>query len=352
MSSVFKFLLLPFSWLFGFVTLIRNKAYDRKLFKSYHSPLNTIVVGNLQVGGAGKTPMTAYLFHLFGGGSDIAILSRGYGRKSKGLLFANEQSHPNDIGDEPYWYHNVLKAPKVVVSESRSAGLKFLEKANVKNVILDDAYQHRAIQADVYLLLSEYALPYYKDYPLPYGRLREYRTGDKRADFIIFTKCPPDLNIEKKIAMIGKCNPADHQQVFFTTLKYGSLNPVKGNRQIVKGDYKRILAVSGIASTTSFLDHCKGLSPVVVDKSFGDHHDYKESDILAINGALDKDTIVVCTEKDMVKFQSEWLHLIPENKYYSLPVETVFLFHEDQKFAHALSKCLKEKHTAGKVLPE
>lgn len=352
MSSVLKFLLLPFSWLYGFITFLRNKAYDRKFFKSYHSDLNTIVVGNLQVGGAGKTPMTAYLFHLLGGGADIAILSRGYGRKSKGLFFANEQSSPNEIGDEPYWYHHVLKAPKVVVSESRSAGLKFLEKANVKNVILDDAYQHRAIQADVYLLLSEYAHPYYKDYPLPYGRLREYRTGDKRADFIIFTKCPPDLNIEKKIAMISKCNPADHQQVFFTTLKYGALNPVKGDRQIVKGEYKRIIAVSGIASTSSFLDHCKEMSPSVIEKSFGDHHDYNEADIKAINELLDNETIAVCTEKDMVKLQSNWLHLIPENKYYSLPVETSFLFHEDQKFAHSLNKCLKEKVAAKKVLPD
>lgn len=343
MSSAFKFILLPFSWLYGFIAFLRNKAYDRKIFKSYHSNLTTIVVGNLQVGGAGKTPMTAYLFKLLGAGSDIAILSRGYGRESKGLLFADDNSNPKEIGDEPYWYYNVLKAPRVVVSESRSTGLKFLEKSNVKKVILDDAYQHRAIHADIYLLLSEFTHPYYKDYPMPYGRLREYRTGDKRADFIIITKCPPDLNIEKKIEIISKCNPADHQEVFFTTLKYGALRPVKGNHQINKGDFSRIIAVSGIASPQSFLDHCKELATQIIDKSFGDHHKYSEADIKEINSLLDNDTIVVCTEKDMVKFQSEWLNLMPENKYYSLPVETGFLFQEDIKFAHSLNKCMKEK---------
>lgn len=310
------------------------------------------MVGNLQVGGAGKTPMTAYLYKLLGAGSHTAILSRGYGRESKGLLFANENSNPKDIGDESYWYYNVLKAPKVVVSESRSTGLKFLEKANVRNVILDDAYQHRAIQADVYLLLSEFANPYYKDYPMPYGRLREYRTGDKRADFIIITKCPPNLSIEKKIEMIGKCNPADHQEVFFTTLKYGSLRPIKGNHQVTKGEFNRIIAVSGIASTQSFLNHCKELAPQVMDKSFGDHHKYSETDIKEINGLLDNDTIVICTEKDMVKIQSEWMSLLPENKYYSLPVETGFLFQEDLKFAHSLNKCMKEKAALKKAIPD
>lgn len=339
-----KFLLLPFSWLYGFITWARNKLYDKGVLSTYRSPLHTIVIGNLQVGGSGKTPMTDYLYTLLRKDFHIAILSRGYGRKSSGLIEAHEGSDAGEIGDEPMWYHRNLKDVKVVVSESRKKGLQYLENTETELVLLDDAFQHRAITGDISIILSEYSRPYYRDYPMPYGRMREFRTGDKRADIIIMSKCPAEMTLQEKIDCIHRINPLDHQSVFFTSLISSDPVSLKGNKNLKEITYKRIFALSAIASPESFYKILRHYAPEIIEAGFKDHHYFTVSEIKSLLGKLDDDSIVFCTEKDAVKLQSEPLFkILPENKIFVLPVKPAFLFGESEKFNNQIKGMLYRK---------
>lgn len=332
-----KYLLLPFSWLYGFLTYCRNTLYDRGFLKTYKSSLKTIIIGNLQVGGSGKTPMTAYLYELFCGRYKTSILLRGYGRKTKGLIEANDASDTISIGDEAVWYKKHLKDSRVIVSESREAGLKYLEKTDTQLVLLDDALQHRSVTADITMLLSDYSMPYYEDYPMPFGRMREYRTGDKRADIIIITKCPKDLNLEKKIDIIKKVNPLDHQTVFFTSLEIGQPYPLKGDGKLEDASYKQIVALSAIANPDSFESGCRQFCNDVKSRRFRDHHAYSKRDVDELNVELTGDSIVMTTEKDAVKLLEKGLfEMIEEDRYYVLPVRPFFLFDEEKKFKQSI----------------
>jgi tetraacyldisaccharide 4'-kinase len=328
-----KFLLIPFSFIYGVITWLRNTCYDLKIFKSYQSKLKTIVVGNLQVGGSGKTPMTAYLYWMLSSKYHTAILSRGYGRKTKGLLSANSESNAESIGDEPLWYFQTLPGAQVIVSESRENGLKYLEKTDAELVLLDDAFQHRAVKCGVQILLSDYKKPYYKDFPMPYGRLREFSSGAKRADIIIISKCPEMLNGEQKSAFLSSIKAHAKQAVFFTTLQIGNPRKMKGNLSIDKRPFKRIIALSGIANPESFAEICMRISQNCVSISFNDHHHYSVDDMKKILSKLDDDTIVFTTEKDAVKLSAAALHdLIPLNQFYILPVQVQFLFDDESRF--------------------
>lgn len=336
-----RYLLLPLSWVYGLLAWLRNKAFDAGVFQSYQSPLLTVVVGNLQAGGAGKTPMTAYLYGLLSPVYKTAILSRGYGRRSSGLIEAGPGCSPESIGDEPYWYYTYLNQARVLVSERRAKGLRYLEQTDAALVLLDDAYQHRAVRCDVQLLLSEYARPYYTDYVLPAGRLREFRNGDRRADFIILSKCPENLSLQDKISAISQINPLDHQMVFFTGLKPSGPRPLKGNAGFETLAPRQLLALSGIASPASFTELCLRLAPDVRALSYGDHHAYTPADIAYILEQAEADRVILCTEKDAVKLsQPDLLNLIPENRIFVLPVKPYFLFEEEARFNAAVKAAL------------
>lgn len=335
-----KFLFLPFSWIYGLVAWIRNKLYDRKILKSYKSPLKTIVVGNLQVGGSGKTPLTAYLYKWLSAYYRCAILSRGYGRRTKGLIEAGPDANAWIIGDEPYWYFKHLKDARIVVSEKRKAGLKYLETKDSRLVLLDDAFQHRAVQGDISIVLSEYSKPYYNDYPLPFGRMREYRTGDKRADIIIMTKCPMKLTLQEKIGIIQHINPLEDQHIFFTTIVKGRTYPLRGNKPLESVAYNHIIALSAIANPDSFVAMCWEYTNHVTKLSYRDHYEYSETDVERFKSMLDDDTVIICTEKDAVKLEN-FVSLIPENKFFVLPIEMQFLFHEEAKFKKLVMDLLR-----------
>jgi len=336
-----KYLLLPFSWLYGLLTSLRNGLYERGIISSYRSSLKTIVIGNLQVGGSGKTPMTAWLYDVFQSHYKVGILSRGYGRRTKGLLEANASSTASSIGDEPLWYYQHLKNARVVVAEKRQQGLLYLEQTDTQLVLLDDAFQHRAITADVYLMLSEYSKPYFKDYPMPFGRLREYRSGDKRADCVIMTKCPADLSLEDKVSTIQAINPAEKQAVFFTGLKAGVPQCINGDAGFDIENFDSVIALSGIASPDSFIAFCQSFGKRVYVHTFKDHHHYTADDIRNVLIQADARTAIICTEKDAVKLSEPGLlSLFPSNTIFSLPVRPYFLFEEEEKFR----KFLKSKH--------
>jgi tetraacyldisaccharide 4'-kinase len=189
-----KALLTPFSWVYGWITLLRNSLYDTGFFGSQTPPQFTISVGNLTVGGTGKTPMVEYLSRLLLQKNKIAVLSRGYGRKTKGLLFADNASTASDIGDEPLQYFSKFRKNIVVaVCENRVKGAFAIHESHPECnlLLLDDAYQHRAIGRQINILLSDFNRPFYHDLPFPAGRLRETRSGAKRADLVVVTKSIP-----------------------------------------------------------------------------------------------------------------------------------------------------------------
>ncbi len=323
------------------MTFIRNKMYDRGILPSYHSPLKTIIIGNLQVGGSGKTPLTAFLYGKFSAVFRTAILSRGYGRKTRGLREAGDYETPATIGDEPLWYKQTLPGVTVVVSEKRKKGLKYLENKQAELVLLDDAYQHRAVEGDVYLMLTDYAKPYYKDYPLPAGRLREYRTSDKRADIIVVTKCPDGLTVQEKVEMIQEINPYDHQWVFFCSVRPGKPYALKGQADYAGLRYTKIVAMSGIANPDSFIMLCRQFNRPVTPLNFRDHHDYTTDDLKKLESLIDQNTVVLTTEKDAVKLKEKNLYsVLPSNQVFVLPIDMHVLFHEEEKFLNAIREGL------------
>src|SRR5690606_27488088 len=172
-----KILLLPFALIYQVLTDLRNLLYDKGVLKSEKFKIKSICIGNLQVGGSGKTPMTAWLFQYLNPKVKTSILSRGYGRKTKGLIAASPQSNASEIGDEPYWYYSELQVENVVVSEKRSLGLQYLQDKNLDLVLLDDAFQHRSVACNLHIMLSDFSSPFFKDLLLPAGRLRESRKG-------------------------------------------------------------------------------------------------------------------------------------------------------------------------------
>ncbi len=333
---------MPFGWLYGSITSLRNRLYDKGLLKSYQSELKTIVVGNLQVGGSGKTPHTAMLYQWLSNYYKVGILSRGYGRKTNGLIVADATSNAETIGDEPSWYHRTLSNACVVVAEQRSLGLKYFEKNGTELVLLDDAYQHRAVTCNLNILLSDFKLPYFNDHVMPYGRLREWKTADKRAHIIIITKCPTNIKLEQKIEMIQAINPFDYQHVFFTGIKAHKPFVLKGSADFDSVNNGRLIAMSGIANPASFTAQCELLNKNIVPYSFVDHYDYKAADISKLLKMLGQNDVVMVTEKDASKLlKPALLKLIPDNQFFVLPVEIYFLFNEEERFKATVKSYLK-----------
>ena len=299
-----KTILTPLSWIYGSVTNVRNRLYDQHILSSQKPEQFIISVGNLTVGGTGKTPMTEYLVRLLQTNFQLAILSRGYGRKTRGFLLAESQSTAADIGDEPLQYFKKYsKKVAVAVCENRVEGAKQLMNIHpgIHVLLLDDAFQHRAIQQDIKLLLNDYNRPFYDDLPFPAGRLRETRNGASRADAIIVTKCPADLSDLEKEKVIRKIRKYSHAEtpVFFSTIRYAE--PVGYSNEAVK--LKNVKLVAGIANPQTFITHLNSHFNVIEEIIFADHHNYTSTDLDRLIKNLKNDTFVVTTEKDMVKLK-------------------------------------------------
>ncbi len=330
---------MPLALLYGLITAFRNKLYDRGILKSYQSSIFSICIGNLQVGGTGKTPHTAWMYNWLSMHFKVGILSRGYGRKTKGLIEANENAIPTSIGDEPYWYYNTLKNAKVVVAEKRVIGMQYFEKQKplLDFILLDDAFQHRALKCNLNIILSEYERLYIDDKMMPQGRLREWKTGEKRAEIIIVSKCPANLTLNKKIDLIHAINPFEYQDVFFTSLMPSLPFVLKGNAKFDTKNMRQIIAVSGIANNKSFIELCNRYSSDVRPISYPDHYNYTIQDINEIVALVNEGSIIITTEKDAVKLKTApFLSLLPENKVFVLPIVPMLLFNEEEKFKQLL----------------
>ncbi|WP_031529233.1 tetraacyldisaccharide 4'-kinase [Dyadobacter crusticola] len=300
-----KAALIPFSWVYGLVTRLRNLLYDLGWFRSNKAPQMVISIGNLTVGGTGKTPVTEYLAQMLAASAPPAILSRGYGRKTRGFVLAGADSTAAEIGDEPMQFYRKFNAKEIIVavSENRTAGAARLAELypETRLLLLDDAFQHRAIQRDINILLNDFNRPFYKDHPFPAGRLRENRNGAKRADIVIVTKCPAELNqsakdeIRKRIAYYA----GTEKPVFFSFTDYAA--PVGYNGAAVQ--LKNVKIAAGIADPTPFIRYIHGHFTVLDTVIFPDHHNYTLAEVEGLIKYLKNDTFVLTTEKDMVKLK-------------------------------------------------
>ncbi len=320
-----KFLLKPFSWLYGQIQDARNYLYKRAIFKGSATPQFSIVVGNLTVGGTGKTPMVEYLIQQLTEEYQIVTLSRGYGRKSRGFLLATSNSTAEDIGDEPLQYYEKFREKcHVAVSENRIAGSNELARLfpSHRILLLDDAFQHQSLRPHLSLLLNDFNRPFYHDDPFPGGRLRENRTGAARADAIITTKCPGTLtdvqknSIRKALGQYARPGTP----IFFSYVKYGPLRD--SNHTQIPAD--SVTLVAGIAQPGPFIDHVGSQFNLRNKLVFADHHLYTSRDLEEMLRLAGPEDLVVTTEKDWVKLRPLAQNANVMAKFGIIPIQTDF----------------------------
>jgi len=301
MLSLLRKIMFPFSLIYALVVYIRNFMFDVGIFKSLSYPTPTICVGNLSVGGTGKTPMIEYLIRLLKG-HRIAVLSRGYKRKSKGFLLATPHSAVTDLGDEPYQLHRKFPGTTIAVDADRRNGITQLEKLEGPEVILlDDAFQHRKVKPTFSILLTAYNDLFVNDWYLPMGNLRDAKKEAKRANLIIVTKCPNDLSEMDKTKIRDKINHLAHQHLLFANLEYSDaiLNGTGDSLKLLSLKGKLVALVTGIASPGPLVKHLESQGIDFQHFEFGDHHHFADSEIQKFKGF----EIVLTTEKDFVRLE-------------------------------------------------
>jgi len=330
-----KILLLPLSFLYGIITSIRNRLYDWHLLAEKQFTIHTIGVGNLAVGGAGKTPMVEYLIRLLlKEGALPATLSRGYQRKTSGYVLADAHSTAADIGDEPLLYHR--KYPVIVaVDGNRVNGVKKLSQLNPTPdvVLLDDVFQHRAIKCGLNIVVSDYHNLYFNDMMLPSGTLREFKSGIIRADIIVVSKTPERTSAIDIRNILKDIKPKAHQHVFFSYLTYGELYAIDNAEKRIDTLNElfryRVIAFTGIASPQPMLNYLKEYAADVKHLNFKDHHEYTLKDLEDIDRYYQSfepgNKILVTTEKDLMRLRNDNVWEVAQRmEIYVLPVEVTF----------------------------
>jgi tetraacyldisaccharide 4'-kinase len=332
--SKLRLFLLPLSFVYFMVTGVRNILFYLKVLPSHLFPLPILSVGNITVGGTGKTPHTELLIEMLKNKYEVAVLSRGYKRKSKGFILADIESTTELLGDEPfliYKKHDVT----VCVCEDRVLGVKELLKAKneIQIILLDDAFQHRYLKPGLSILLIDFNRPVFSDFLLPAGNLRESALGINRADIVIITKAPKQINFETKKYWQSKLKLEGHQKLYFTHFNYGELHPVfhgqNTSLNALREKNIELLVVTGIAQPKPLVDFLQGLGFSCELLPFSDHHDFSSIDLLRINDRFKKmdgqNKLIITTEKDSVRFLQ--LSSFPEDikdKLFYLPVRVEF----------------------------
>ena len=274
-----RFLLLPFAILYGLGVRLRHFLYDRGWLSSKRYPFPILCVGNLAVGGTGKTPMVEYLVRLLGQ-EQVAILSRGYRRKTRGFVLADDSATAMTLGDEPYQYHRKFPRATVAVCESRQEGIeRLLENPHFKYIILDDAFQHRKVQAETNLLLTSYDKLYTQDFLLPVGSLRDIRSRARKAQIIIVTKCP-ELTQTEQEKIIQQLKPLPSQKVYFTTIAYSDGGYSHEDSQALKDFIATpFTLVTGIANPTPLVDFLEKQGASFEHLAYSDHHHFSNREL-------------------------------------------------------------------------
>jgi tetraacyldisaccharide 4'-kinase len=306
---------------------IRNWAFDQGIIRSRKFDIPVIAVGNLNVGGTGKSPQIEYLIRLLMPAFEIAVLSRGYGRTTKGFLLSDENSTAEQLGDEPLQFYRKFKNLCVAVDENREHGIEQIQrlKPEVELVLLDDAFQHRYVEAGLYVLLTAWDDLYADDLLLPAGNLREPKRGAQRADIIVVTKCPPQLSAEEQVSIVNKLHPRPHQKVFFNTIVYQDRILGK-EKEIFINDLNAygVLLVTGIANPKPLMEFLSYHRVSFQHMKFADHQNLGNKELQTISlryDTIDGDKkIILTTEKDYVR---NFLNV--DLPVYYLPIRTEFV---------------------------
>lgn len=353
--QVLRLLLLPFSFLYGIGVFLRNLAFDIKIIKSKSFQIPIISVGNLTVGGTGKTPLIESLIDMLQQDNKVAVLSRGYQRKTKGFIIAGKKATPKKIGDEPYQIYKKYDTITVAVSEKRVEGVeKLIERKKKLNVVLlDDAYQHRYIKPGLSILLIDYNRPVFKDFLLPAGNLREGFSGKKRAHIIVITKCPYEPDNETVNYWKKKLKPARSQSLFFSSISYGQpLQVFAKNLQEIplvtfqKQNFK-VLLVTGIANPQSLINYLDKEKIHFETIIFPDHHQFNHEDILKIKKKFKsipgRKKAIFTTEKDAVRFQHiKKFPVSLKHKFFYIPISNKILNGKQNEFESLISNYVKK----------
>lgn len=333
----FRFVLLPVSVLYWLAITIRNLLYDKKLIRSATFGLPLISVGNLAVGGTGKSPMVEYLVSLLQSRYLIATLSRGYRRRTKGYALATTTSTALDIGDEPLALYRKFPAIPVAVGEERLLAIPELlhDRPDVQAIILDDAFQHRTIEAGFNILLTEYNNLFTRDFYLPTGDLRDLKRRYKEAEIIVVTKCKEDLTLEEKNRLIHEIKPIEGQHIFFTKLSYGIPYHLLSKSSLPISSQQEVLLVTGISNPLPLKKWVENQTRTYQLLQYRDHHIFTLDDLRDINKEFKKlssiESIILTTEKDAVRLE-KFAEDIKELPFYVVPIQHEFLFNEQSDF--------------------
>jgi len=360
-----RWLLFPFSLLYGLVVILRNWCYDAGVFKSYKFDKPVISVGNLDVGGAGKSPMTEYLIRLLKDDYRLATLSRGYGRSTKGFLKGEpgtkiqesrveaDNSLANQIGDEPAQFKHKFPDITVAVCEKRVEGLKrLLPDHDV--MILDDAYQHRAVQPGLSILLFDYSRLNEPHLLLPAGNMREPFSGRWRAQIIIVTKCPRGLTIDEQSALAQKIQPLPYQHLLFTAIGYQNLHDLQGMPADMMIDSDTtIFLLTGIANAKPLIKYLNGLTSHIIHHNYPDHHPFTLKNITKLanefSASPSQKKIIVTTEKDAQRLEgSLFKSALPDTgqlPVFVIPIRVEFLNNGSQRFDQLITDYVREHTT-------
>lgn len=336
--------LIPLSWLYGIGVGFRNQLFNIGLLKQHDYDIPIISVGNITVGGAGKTPHVEYLIRLLKDKVKVAVLSRGYKRKTHGYVLANDSSTVTDIGDEPYQMKQKYQDVHIAVDKKRVDGIAHItgdaETNDTDVILLDDAFQHRYVKPGINILLVDYHRLIIYDKLLPAGRLREPQSGKNRADIVIITKCPKDLKPMEFRVLTKAMNLYPYQSLYFTTIEYESLTPLfaKEKSTIEKEalEDKHVMLITGIASPKQIIIDLKPHVKEMTTLAFSDHHQFKSKDIMKINetfNAIKGEKIIVTTEKDATRLeQLEGLSEEAKQNLYVLPIKVKFMINQEEEF--------------------
>jgi len=347
-NLILKVLLFPFSLIYGLLSILNGLLYDFGILASIKFTIPVISVGNLTVGGTGKTPHIEYLINLLNPYIKLSVLSRGYKRKTRGFREVMLNDDVKTAGDEPLLFKKKYQNLNVFVSENRVEGISqmIMEIPEIQTVLLDDAFQHRAITPSLNVLLTEYDYPFYKDFYLPTGRLREWRTGYKRSDIIIVSKCPNDISIKQKNEFISKINPSPKQSVFFSYYKY--YNPYflyDINKRIELNNSLSVLLISALASTSYLNNYIEDKIDDFHSIEFTDHHDFTFDEMENFKKIFDnlknENKIILTTEKDAMRLDVHREYIL-KNKLpiFVLPVSVDFLFDQRSEFDETIKSFL------------
>jgi len=347
---VIRILLLPLALLYGIGVGVRNLLYRVGALRSVRFDLPVISVGNLSVGGAGKSPHIEYLLRWLDQYISVAVLSRGYGRKTMGYRPVTMIDNAEQVGDEPLQFKRKFPDVPVSVGESRALGVPELVKRNpeLQCVLLDDAFQHLAVTPGLNILLTEFSRPFTRDWLLPAGRLREWRHGYRRADIIIVTKCPTDLSAQQRYEMLMEIDPFPRQRIYFSRYQYSQ------PYDLLRPDVRRpldlgthVLLVSAIANTDYLLQHIGSEAGSVHTLEFEDHHYFDESNLNDILRRFDampqRNKIILTTEKDATRLELHeaflWKNQLP---VFVLPAEVAFCDNDEADFQADVKQFLLE----------